>query len=31
MRFFKCGVPLSEAELVIRYKSMVFNHIQETF
>jgi hypothetical protein len=28
---FCCGVPLSKAELMIWYKSTIFNHFEETF
>jgi hypothetical protein len=28
MRLFYCGVSLSEAELMIWYKSIIFNHFQ---
>jgi hypothetical protein len=28
---FYCGVPLSEAELMISYKCIIFKHFHETF
>jgi hypothetical protein len=31
MHLFCCGVPLPEAELMIEYSSVIFNHWEEFF